>query len=429
MVNQWGRDGNFSSSGSRSSGAGAIVISAIVALVLGAGGGYAGARLLGGASAGELQSRDNRIAGLEKQVADLQFTSSGNDNQENILREKVTELTKANQSLKDQLNDNDSKVGADAEAEIAALKKTIEQAGDVRAELNRARRSQQVSELQIIELEGEIKTQRTELDKLRKSMTASSGQDDAAAKTLADQIKRLETSLAAARKQVAAAADLKTQLASAEDDLAQKTGELSVARGNITALRKEVDKNRAESETLRRQLADAAARGDMADLEKNLANTQKLLAQRDKELRDMTTNARQAQIRMQAADANVAKAQAEAARVGSSLRKAETERDKLVREVAALKDTIEGLRSASGADEPQPDVTTPDDATQRRDADAVRNALDDMPGYGRLTPEQQVALARRLEDGACAADALKVTLGRVPAIALRNLIRDLGSKC
>ena len=38
-------------------------------------------------------------------------------------------------------------------------------------------------------------------------------------------------------------------------------------------------------------------------------------------------------------------------------------------------------------------------------------------------------MAQRLEGGECAADALKATLGRVPAIALRNLIRDLGSKC
>jgi hypothetical protein len=59
----------------------------------------------------------------------------------------------------------------------------------------------------------------------------------------------------------------------------------------------------------------------------------------------------------------------------------------------------------------------------------VRAALEDMPGYSRLTPDKQFELARRLEDGECAADALKTTLGRVPAIALRNLIRDLGSKC
>ena len=93
MVNQWGRDGNFSSSGSRSSGGAGIVIAAILALILGAGGGYTGARFLGGASADDVKARDQKIAELEKQVSDLKFTTTGNADQENVLRERVEELT------------------------------------------------------------------------------------------------------------------------------------------------------------------------------------------------------------------------------------------------------------------------------------------------------------------------------------------------
>ena len=66
---------------------------------------------------------------------------------------------------------------------------------------------------------------------------------------------------------------------------------------------------------------------------------------------------------------------------------------------------------------------------QRAVADQVRAALEDMPDYARLTPDQQSDLATRLEQGDCVADALKTVLGRVPKVALRNLIRDLGSKC
>jgi hypothetical protein len=117
--------------------------------------------------------------------------------------------------------------------------------------------------------------------------------------------------------------------------------------------------------------------------------------------------------------------------MGMNLRAARADKEKLETEVAVLKQTIETLKAAQTPDKTEPDVTSGGDDTPavRRDADDVRDALEDMPGFGRLTPDKQIELARRLEDGECAADALKTTLGRVPAIALRNLIRDLGSKC
>jgi chromosome segregation ATPase len=436
VVNQWGRDGNFSTSGSRSSGGAGIVIAAIVALLLGAGGGYTGARLMGGASASDLQARDEKIGDLEKQVSDLKFTTSGNANQENVLREQVKELTKANETLKALVDENDSKVSADTQAEIAALKKTIEEAGDVRAELNRARRSLQVSELQIIELEGEIKTQRAEMEKLRKSLTDAATQGDSGNKALSDQIKTLEAALAESRKQAAAAADLRKQLASLEDDVAQKTAEASTARNTATSLQKDIDKAKSELTKVKKDLAAAQAAvkdqgGESEALQQELAAAEERLAARDGDVR--TLEARLAEMKKDLDDANGRASLADSQRImmGLNLGAIRGEKEKLEGEIAVLKQTIESLQAAQREDKPQPDVNTGgDDApAARRDADDVRAALEDMPGYSRLTPDKQFELARRLEDGECAADALKTTLGRVPAIALRNLIRDLGSKC
>jgi hypothetical protein len=115
--------------------------------------------------------------------------------------------------------------------------------------------------------------------------------------------------------------------------------------------------------------------------------------------------------------------------LGTNLSALRTEKEKLETENAGLRQTIASLKARQT--KPEPDTTdTPDETGNgARDANAVREALADMPGFSRLTPEKQTDLAARLENGECVADALKASLGRVPAIALRNLIRDLGSKC
>lgn len=437
MVNQWGRDGNLSSSSTRSSGGGAIVVAALVALLLGAGGGYTAARMFGGASESDLQARDGRIADLEKQVSDLQFTSTGNADQENVLRAEIEDLTRANESLKSQIDDNDGKASANAEAEIAALRKTIEEAGDVRSELSRARRSLQVAELQIIELEGEIRSQRGELDRLRKSLTAAADQGDAGNKALSEQIKALEASLAESRKQAAAAADLRRQLASANDTLAERTADLSSATATMKQLQRETDKVRTDLAKARKDLAAALAAsknkgGESEALQKELVVAEEQLAARDGDIGRLEARLAQMTRDLDAAKGKASTADAQRLAMGMTLGSMRTEKEKLEGEVASLRQTIESLQATRRNDQQQTGTSTGTDdppVATRRDAGEVRDALEDMPGYGRLAPDKQFELARRLEDGECAADALKTTLGRVPAIALRNLIRDLGSKC
>lgn len=436
MVNQWGRDGNFSSSGSRSSGGAGIVIAAIVALLLGAGGGYTAARMFGGAAAGDLQTRDQKIADLEKQVSDLKFTTSGNAGQEDVLRDRVAELTKANETLKALADARGNEVSADARAEIDALKKTIEEAGDIRTQLTRARRSLQVSELQIIELESALKSQRGEIDKLRASLTDAATQGDSGNKALSDQVRALEAALADARKQAATADELRKRVAAREDDLAQKTAELSNAQGASASLRRELDKAKVEMMRLRKDLDAAIAvqqdkGGEAEALQKALVAAEEQLAARDGDVR--TLEARLAKIRkdLDAANSKASGAVADKAAIGFSLGAMRTEKERLEAEVGVLRQTIAGLEAARRTDQPDTDISTDagDVPVAPRRAEDVAKALEDMPGYSRLTPDRQIELARRLEDGECAADALKSTLGRVPAIALRNLIRDLGSKC
>ena len=392
MVNQWGRDGNFSSSGARSSGAAGIVVAALVALLLGAGGGYTAARLFGGVSLSDVQSRDEKIADLEKQVSDLKFRNADDSDQTGALRARVEELAKANETLKALADDRTNEAGADARAEIAALKKTIEEAGDLRADLNRARRSLQVSELQIIELEDTIKGQRAEIDKLRASLTDAATQSNAGNRALGDQIKALEAALAESRKKAAGAADLAKRIAQLEDGLAQKTAELSAAERRSSSIQKELDAALA---------ANTGNSGESAALRKQLA----------------------------AARAEAMSASAERKATQASLEAMRNEKEKLAADTDALRERIKSLEAAHGDDTPPDSGQNDDNASMRRDGDAVRAALADMPGFDRLSAGKKGELARRLEDGECVADALKATLGRVPAIALRNLIRDLGSKC
>jgi chromosome segregation ATPase len=197
-----------------------------------------------------------------------------------------------------------------------------------------------------------------------------------------------------------------------------------------------MDGTDAECARLKKELAAALAAntdksGESEALQKELVAAEEQLAARDADVR--TLEARLAALRKDVDNANARAARIDAERVliGMQLGAMRTGKEKLEAEIAVLKQTIESLEALRREDQPQPDVTAggDDTPTVRREAEDVRAALADMPGYSRLTPDKQIELARRLENGECAADALKATLGRVPAIALRNLIRDLGSKC
>ncbi len=438
MVNQWGRDGNFSGSGGRSSGAAGILIAGVVALALGAGGGYAGARLLGGASTADIAERDGRIAALQKEISDLRFETGGRSDQENSLRQRVDELTKANETLKALADENGSRVDATAQAEIAALKKTIEEAGDVRGELSRTKRSLQVAELQILDLEATTKTQRDEIDKLRRSLTDAATEGDAGTRVLTEQIRSLEASLATARKQAAAATELGKRAAALEDQLARKTAEADKAVAAGAALQQRIDTGRAEIDRLKAALAEAEKKAGSQDdqsaaVRQKLATAQAALKTRESDLARLTQDLAVSRAELADSQAAVERLKADRDAVADRLREAEAHGRQLEAQVAELETKLQATqvppKDGGEATEDTTDTGGETPAVTTRDPAAVAAALSDMPGYQRLTPDQQAELVTRLEKGDCVAAALKDVVGRVSAVALRNLIRDLGSQC
>lgn len=471
MVNQWGRDGNSSSSGSQSSGGAGILIAAVIALLIGAGGGYGAGRFLSGVSAGDLASRDETIAELRQQVTKLRDKAGGDQTSDTVLRSKVEELqnqlvalNKANDTLKRLIDEQTGQVNADAQAEIDALKKTIDEAGDLRNQLSRARKSLKVSELQLIELEGTVKEQQDEIKKLRNDLANAATQGNDGSKALSDQIKTLESALSGARQQASVVPDLKKRIAAIEDDLAQKTADVSAARKKAADLDKQVadlktkldkaradaaadssgvadqikrlqaerDKLQASLDDARKQVAAAGENSTEAEgLRKDLAAAEEQLAGKDTEISSLKAQTKELKDAVSDANGKAMEIDAQRILIGMNLGAMRTEKEKLETENAGLRATIAKLQTKPVEDKPADDTNgTGENVTDgKRDSDAVRNALADMPGFSRLTPDKQGDLTARLESGECVADALKASLGRVPAIALRNLIRDLGSKC
>ena len=466
MVNQWGRDGNSSSSGSQSSGGAGILIAAVIALLIGAGGGYGAGRFLSGVSAGDLSSRDETITELRQQVTKL----SGAQTSDTVLRSKVEDLqgqvealNKANDTLKRFNDEQSGQVSADAQTEIDALKKTIEEAGDLRNQLSRARKSQKVSELQLIELESTVTSQQDEIKKLRSDLGKAASQGNDGNKALSDQIKTLESALHGARQQASTVPDLKKRIAQIEDDLAQKTSDVSAARkkaadldkqvadlktrldkaradaaasssgiaDQITRLQAERDKLQTTLDDVRKQLAAAGENSAEAEgLRKDLATAEEQLAGKDTEISSLKAQTEELKNAVSDAEGKAMTIDGQRILLSMNLGALRTEKEKLETENAGLRATIAKLQATPTDVKPDTNDTPVDtDTSGTRDANTVRNALADMPGFSRLTPDKQSDLASRLENGECVADALKASLGRVPAIALRNLIRDLGSKC
>lgn len=468
MVNQWGRDGTSAGSPSRSSGGAGVIIAAVLALLIGGGGGYGAARFLSGVSTGDLAARDQTIAELRQQVSSLREQSTGAQTSDNVLRSQVQELqdqvaqlSKANETLKKFADDQAGGTSAEAQAEIDALKKTIDEAGDLQGQLSRARKSLKISELQLIELEGTVKTQQDEIKKLRSDLARAATQDDAGNKALSDQIKMLESALAGAREQASTVPDLKKRIAAIEDDLAQKTADASAARKSVANLQKQIGDLQGR---LRKAVADAATNdststeattrlqteldkarkdlaalrdqsGDAEGLRKELTAAEEQLAGKDTEISTLKTQIEEARMAVYSAERKASEADMDRMMKVENLRGMRTELEQLKTDLDKLKTENSGLRRSVASLQKRLTKSTPatsdtqSNTGTRRDADAVREALADMPGFSRLTPEKQVDLATRLEGGECVANALKASLGRVPAIALRNLIRDLGSKC
>lgn len=438
MVNQWGRDGNFSSGGSRSGGAG-ILIAAIIALIIGAGGGYAGARFLGGGSSSEIVARDKMVAQLNKTLSDMKFDSqdAGKDKialQSRVkdLEEQVASLQRTKESLQKHIDEQASGADADAQAEIAALRKTVEEAGDLSGKLKRAQKSQKVSELQIIELEKTVSDQKTEIAKLQASIEQQADQANPAIATLQAQKEMLETQLADAKSEAGDVPSLKSQIAALEEQLTKRADDADAeARQQIATLQRQKNGLQAQLDAALKAAgnADQTAR-KVADLQKQLDQMVENLAARDQAARDAANNLKQA-------EADLGKSQKQIKALNDRNDVLSAARDDLTKQIASLKATIAKLKAATAPAENKPVATNNgedngeqnDNGLTPRNRGDVEKAVADLPGYGNLSPDKQETLVSMLEKGECVTDSLKAAYGHVSPISLRSLFRDLGGGC
>jgi DNA repair exonuclease SbcCD ATPase subunit len=427
VVNQWGRDGNFSSGSSSS--AGSIIIPAIMALVIGAGGGYVGARFLNSASS-DIEARDKKITELQQALSEMKFDTQSTDTQQSVLRQRVKDLeaqvetlNRTKESLKKYADEQASKVSGDAQAEIAALQKTIEEAGDLSKELNRARKSLKVSELQIIELEGTVKDQKTEIGRLEKALQQSDGKGVAAVAALTKAKADLEASLQQAKTQLATLPTLKAEIADLKAQLAERADSADAeARRQIQALEKQKAALESQLEEARRSAGDTNAQADkIADLQKQLDEITETLAERD-------DAARKAEENLKAAQAALKTSEKEA----DSLRDENTTlteaREELEKQVASLKAAVDAAKSPTTPTDDQP-VANDNNGLTPRDRGDVEDAVEDLPGYGNLSRDKQETLMGMLERGECVTDSLKAAYGHVSPVSVRNLFRKLGGRC
>ncbi|MBB1247677.1 hypothetical protein [Rhizobium sp. G21] len=351
MANQWGRDaGPTGPNPGRSAGA---LVAAVLALVIGAGGGYGAARYVQGDTSAAVEARDQTISDLQ--------------------------------------TDLDS----------------------VRAEADKAASREKSLEAELGDLDAEIKSLQSENDRLR-----AGSEDDAA---LAKESKDLRARLKAADKATKDFAAAQKALDQAEADLAiaQKTvaardaaiKDLRAALADGGDAQAELDRITRERDVLAAELREARANlGDAGQLQRDF----RALKIEAAELRD--------RVKREAADR---------ARAEERAKDFETDIVRLTRQLAALeKQLAEAEPGRPRHEEPdtQPDPQ-PENPANPRNPEDVQSALEDMPGYDNLSPAKQKTLLQLLSDGQCVTDALKSVYGRVPAAALRNLLRDLRGAC
>lgn len=431
MVNQWGRDGTVSSGSAKSSGGGSgLIVAVLVALVIGAGGGYVGARFLSGASSSDIAARDKKIAELNQTLSEMKFDNQGSATQQN---QRIKDLEAQVQSLQRARDEKASAADRDAQAEIAALKKTIEEAGDVSAKLNRTQKSLKVSEFQIIELEQTVRDQKSDIAKLKAQLSASTDTADAAARQQIAALRKDNDALQAKIAAISAAGDdaaaLKRNLADLKSALADAQSQIAGSQASINKLNAALATKTAALDTASKNAE--SLRKKSAELQGKLDEMAESLADRDRSVRQAAQDLRQAKADLDTAQAQVQDLRQQKQALGKS-------RDDLNKQVAALTAAIAELKAAatsSGKDKPSsndvsrtdPDQT--DNGLTPRDRGDVEKAVADLPGYAGLSADKQKTLIDMLERGECVTDSLKAAYGHVSPISLRSLFRDLGGRC
>ena len=253
-------------------------------------------------------------------------------------------------------------------------------------------------------------TLKRQIDSLKSNTSASDGALAVAenARLTRDVVPKLENDLELAGQRVADAEALKTR---AEEAVLDRERRLSLQSDQIARLEKALDQARstqnttqsaeterleAEADTLRRELEEAQNAEEQLRA-KEIPILQEGIATKEREV--ATLNAR-----------NLA----------------------LTARIEALESAARAARpngQKDGGTKPALDNAKPTDGRSPRNADLVAAAIRVMPGLDRLTGDQRDQLERTLVSGECVTIALGGVFKRIPALAMRNLMRDLDSGC
>lgn len=253
-------------------------------------------------------------------------------------------------------------------------------------------------------------TLKRQVESLSSNPTASGAADAVAenARLNRDVVPKLENDLELAGQRVADAEALKKR---AEEAVLDRERRLSLQVDQIARLEKALDEARsaqnttqsaeterleAEADTLRRELEEAQNAEEQLRA-KEIPILQDGIATKEREV--ATLNARNLALT----------ARIEALEAAASAAKPNGQKD--------------------GGTKPALDNAKPTDGRSPRNADLVAAAIRVMPGLDRLTGDQRDQLERTLVSGECVTIALGGVFKRIPALAMRNLMRDLDSGC
>jgi chromosome segregation ATPase len=405
-------------------------------LILGAGGGYGGARFLSGASEADIAARDKRIAELSKTLSEIKFDSQSAPTQQTVLQQRVKDLQSQLDQLRREKNasrtnadQQDAKAKDDAAAEIAALKKRIEEAGNLSDELARTKKAMKASDLQIVELKKTVEDQKAEIGKLQAAQQQANDAGSPALVLAQARNTMLEAQLEEAKQATADIPELKSRIAALEDQVTKASDDSDQKAAQISALQKQKNELQAKLDAANRSSTGAADQQaqKIAGLQKQLDDMAQSLAARD-------DDARKADDSLKAARADLDKSRASIKTLTGENARLTADRDTLQKQVASLKDMVAALKAKTPpANDQTPSNTTnagqEDVGLTPRNSDDVHKAVADLPGFDSLAPDKQTMLIDMLVKGACVTDALKAAYGHVSPISLRSLFRDLGGSC
>jgi predicted nucleic acid-binding Zn-ribbon protein len=270
---------------------------------------------------------------------------------------------------------------------------------------------------------------------------------------LRQQVATLQMSLDAARDQSVSTAESAKRVIDLQN-------EKQVLQQSLDAMQTQLSFLQTDNEKLRLELQAGAQYkdGDAATVRANqLEEANRQLAADFLELQDKSSatikdlNAKIVQLEDGLQNAKAANQAREAAQKQTDLTAAaaaDVRAKALNAQIAQLQDTLaatkqdledtraklqDAVAAQAASQQPLAENAVPDPApatvTKSRNPELVSQSLATATGAQALTPEQTSDLASRLIQGDCVGESLKATMGRVPVLLLRDLIRDLNSDC